>query len=52
MLGQDVGQMHSLVRSPLRRHHDAANLLHLGVVRWAHSVQVARDLERRHQRSL
>lgn len=47
MLWQDVGEMHSLVCSPLRWHHDAANLLHLGVVRGAHSIQVARDLERK-----
>ena len=32
------------MRAPLRHHHDAADLLHLRVVRWADAVQVARDL--------
>jgi len=36
--------VHSLVGSPLRTHDDAADLLHLGVVRGAHSVQVACNL--------
>ena len=45
MLGQLVGKVYCLVGAPLGRHHNAPDLLHLGVVRGAHPVQVARDLQ-------
>lgn len=44
MLRQLPREMHGLVCSPLGHHHDAPNLLHLGVVRRAHSVQVTSNL--------
>ena len=44
VLRQLDGQVDRLVRSPLRRHHDAANLLHLRIVRRTDAVQVAGDL--------
>lgn len=44
VLGQRCGQMYLLMRSPLRRHHYTANLLHLRIVGRAHAVHVAGDL--------
>lgn len=44
VLRQLDGQVNRLMRSPLGRHHDATNLLHLGIVRRADAVQVAGDL--------
>lgn len=46
MAWQLVGQVDSLVGSPLWHHDDAADLLHLGVVWWAGSIQVAGNLDR------
>lgn len=46
MAGQLVGQVDSLVSSPLWHHDDAADLLHLGVVWWTGSIQVAGNLDR------
>ena len=43
--GQGVGQVHGLVGAPLRRHHNATNLLDLWVVGWADAIQVAGDLQ-------
>ena len=45
VLGELVGQVHCLVGAPLGRHHNAPDLLHLGVVWGTHPVQVARDLQ-------
>lgn len=45
MARQLVGQVDSLVSSPLWHHDNAANLLHLGVVWWTSSIQVASNLE-------
>lgn len=45
VLGQVLGQVHLLVRAPLRRHHGALHLAHHRVVRRGSAVQVARDLE-------
>ena len=42
---QLIGQVDSLMRSPLRHHDDAADLLHLGVVRGTGAIQVACNLE-------
>lgn len=47
MLGQLARQVHSLVSAPLWHHHDAADLLHLGVIWWAHPIQVSCNLETR-----
>ena len=44
VLRQLIGQVNRLVRAPLRRHHDAADLLHLRIIRRADSVQVSGDL--------
>lgn len=33
------------MRAPLRRQHNASNLFHLRVVRWADAVHVASDLQ-------
>lgn len=44
VLGQALGQLHPLVGAALGPHHDAADLLHLGVVHGAGPVQVARYL--------
>lgn len=41
---QLVGQVDSLVCSPLRHHDDATNLLHLRVVWWTGAIQVACNL--------
>lgn len=46
MTRQLVGQVDSLVSSPLWHHDDAADLLHLGVVRWTRAIQVAGNLDR------
>lgn len=51
MLGQLARQMHGLVSAPLRYHHDAADLLHLGVIRWADPVQVSCNLETKGSRT-
>lgn len=45
VLWELVGEMHGLVGSPLRHHHDAADLLHLGVIRGAGAIQVTCNLE-------
>ena len=47
MLGQLARQVHSLVSAPLWYHHNAADLLHLGVIWWAHPIQVSCNLETR-----
>ena len=44
VLRQLDGQVDRLMRSPLRRHHDATNLLHLWIVRRTDALQVAGDL--------
>ena len=44
VLGQLRGQVYILVRAPLRWEHDAADLLHLGVVGRAHAIHEAGDL--------
>ena len=44
--------MHGLVRAPLRRHHDTADLLDLRVVGGTHSVQEARDLGTKNGRNV
>lgn len=46
MTRQLVGQVDSLVSSPLWHHDDAADLLHLGVVWWTGAIQVAGNLYR------
>lgn len=51
MLGQLARQVHGLVSAPLWHHHNAADLLHLGVIRWAHSIQVSCNLEKRESRT-
>lgn len=38
MLGKLARQVHGLVSAPLWYHHDAADLLHLGVIWWAHPI--------------
>lgn len=43
--GKLVRQVDSLVRAPLWHHDDAADLLHLRVVRWTGSIQIAGNLE-------
>ena len=50
MLGEEVGEVDGLVGAPLRHHHHTPNLLHLGVVRGTHPVQVARYLTKRVER--
>lgn len=45
MTGQLVGQVDSLVCSPLWHHDDATDLLHLRVVWRTGAVQVASNLE-------
>lgn len=45
MLGQLARQVNGLVSAPLWHHHDAAYLLHLGVIWWAHPIQVSCNLE-------
>lgn len=47
MLGQLAGQVYGLVGTPLWYHHDAADLLHLGVVWRAHPIQVSCNLKTR-----
>lgn len=47
MVGQVVGQVYGLVSAPLRRHDNTPDLLHLRVVRWAHSIKVTGDLQGR-----
>ena len=47
MLGEEVGEVDGLVGAPLRHHHHTPDLLHLGVVRGTHPVQVARYLTER-----
>lgn len=44
MLRQLPWEMHSLVCSPLGYHHNAPDLLHLGIIRRAHSIQVTCNL--------
>jgi len=44
MSRQDVRQMDHLMCTPLRWHHNAADLFYLRVVRWTHTVQVAGNL--------
>lgn len=51
MLGQLARQVHGLVSAPLWYHYDAADLLHLGVIWWAHSIQVSCNLETRGSRT-
>lgn len=50
VLGQLARQVHSLVGTPLWYHHDAADLLYLGVIWWAHPIQVSCNLETRGSR--
>lgn len=38
VLREEVGQVDGLVCAPLRYHHHTADLLHLWVVRWTHSI--------------
>ena len=45
MSRQLIGQVDSLMRSPLRHHDDTANLLHLGVVRGTGAIEVACNLD-------
>lgn len=45
MTGQQIGQVDSLVCSPLWHHNNATNLLHLRVVWWTGAIQVACNLE-------
>lgn len=47
MLGQLARQVHCLVGAPLWNHHDAADLLHLGVIWRAHTIQVPCNLKTR-----
>lgn len=42
---QLIGQVDSLVSSPLRHHNDASDLLHLRVVWWTGAIQVSSNLE-------
>ena len=42
--GELVRQVYGLMGAPLWYHHNAVYLLDLRVVRWGHSIQVARDL--------
>lgn len=51
MLGQLARQVHGLVSAPLWYHHNAADLLHLGVIWWAHPIQVSCNLETRGSRT-
>lgn len=51
MLGQLARQVHSLVSAPLWYHHDAADLLHLGVIWWAYPIEVPCNLETRGSRA-
>ena len=44
VLGEEAGEVDGLVGAPLRHHHHTPDLLHLGVVRGTHPVQVARYL--------
>ena len=44
MRWQEIRQMDHLVSAPLWRHYDAADLFHLWIVRWTHTVQVASNL--------
>lgn len=44
MLWQLPWEMHGLVRSPLGHHYNAPDLLHLGVIGRAHSVEVTCNL--------
>lgn len=44
MLGQLARQVHGLVGAPLWYHYNAADLLHLGVIRGAHPIQVSCNL--------
>lgn len=44
MLRQLPWEMHSLVCSPLGYHHNAPDLLHLGIIRRAHSIKVTCNL--------
>ena len=46
VLGQQGREVDGLVRAPLRNHHHTPDLLHLRVVRRAHSVQVAGNLKK------
>lgn len=45
MTRQLIGQVDSLVSSPLWHHNDASDLLHLRVVWWTGAIQVSSDLE-------
>lgn len=45
MTGQLIGQVDSLVGSPLWHHNNATDLLHLRVVWWTGAIQVACNLE-------
>lgn len=45
MTRQLVGQVDSLVSSPLWDHNDAPDLLHLRVVWWTGAIQVSSNLE-------
>lgn len=45
MLWQLPWQVHGLVCPPLGHHHNAPDLLHLGVVWRAHSIQVTCNLK-------
>lgn len=44
MTWQLIGQVDSLVCSPLWHHDDATDLLHLGVVWWTGTIQVPCNL--------
>lgn len=48
MTRQLVGQVDSLVSSPLRHHNYATDLLHLRVVWWTGAIQVSSNLEEKH----
>ena len=52
VLRQQVRQVHGLVRTPLRRHHDTANLLDLRVVGRADAVQVTGNLEKQEEHNV
>lgn len=49
MTRQLVGQVDSLVSSPLRHHNDATDLLHLRVVWWTGAIQVSSNLDEKDQ---
>lgn len=46
MLGQLARQVHSLVGTPLWYHYDTADFLYLGIIWWAHAIQVSCNLKK------